>query len=188
MHLRSTGVSVRWRPGLKSAILTTAAPARRSWHCARFGFDEVEGRTMEWHSDEDLRKLEEALMALPEENDPMLLPEFDGFCAGLITSPEMIPPSVWLAKVWGEGGAPEFESLADMQATLDLLMAHYNRVATALMMPGEYFPVMDEDQRNGDILWEFWMLGFLAAMQLRPEAWGKIAASRNVRAIKALKK
>ncbi|WP_212635429.1 SEC-C metal-binding domain-containing protein, partial [Rhodobacter capsulatus] len=28
----------------------------------------------------------------------------------------------------------------------------------------------------------------LAAMQLRPEAWGKIAASRNVRAIKALKK
>lgn len=143
---------------------------------------------MEWHSDEDLRKLEEALMALPEENDPMLLPEFDGFCAGLISCPEMIPPSVWLAKVWGEGGAPEFESLADMQATLDLLMAHYNRVATALMMPGEYFPVMDEDQRNGDILWEFWMLGFLAAMQLRPEAWGKIAASRNVRAIKALKK
>ncbi len=59
---------------------------------------------MSWHTDKDLDQLDAALMALPEENDPMMLSEFDGFCAGLITCPELIPPSVWLREVWGPGG------------------------------------------------------------------------------------
>ena len=125
-------------------------------------------------------------MALPEENDPMILTEFDGFCAGLITCPEMIAPSVWLSEVWGPRGAPEFKDLSEMQAMLDLIMAHYNRVASLLMMDGEYYPVMDEDQRNGDILWEFWMMGFVSAMRLRPEAWESVGRCGNARAIKAL--
>jgi uncharacterized protein len=141
-----------------------------------------------WHSNKNLDLLDAALMALPEENDPMILTEFDGFCAGLITCPELIPPSVWLAKVWGPGGPPEFESLSEMQAILDLIMAHYNCVASLLMTSGDYFPVMDEDRRNGDILWEFWMLGFLAAMRLRPEAWNAIERSGDARARKALEK
>ncbi|MGV8988963.1 MAG: UPF0149 family protein [Cypionkella sp.] len=143
---------------------------------------------MSWHADEDLERLDAALMALPADNDPMLLTEFDGFCAGLITCPEMIPPSVWLRQVWGPDGAPEFKNLAEMQATLDLIMAHYNRVAAMLMMPGEYFPVLDEDRRNGDILWEFWMLGFLAAMRLQPKAWEAVGESGDARALKAYHK
>lgn len=141
---------------------------------------------MTWHTDEELERLDAALMALPEDNDPMILAEFDGFCAGLITCPEMIPPSVWLREVWGKGGPPEFENLSAMQATLDLIMAHYNRVVSMLMMTGEYFPVMDEDRRTGDILWEFWMSGFLAAMRLRPEAWDTAKRSGNRRALEAL--
>jgi uncharacterized protein len=56
------------------------------------------------------------------------------------------------------------------------------------MKSGNYFPVMDEDRRNGDILWEFWMLGFLAAMRLRPGAWNAIERSGDARARKALEK
>lgn len=143
---------------------------------------------MTWHSDHELDCLDAALMALPQDNDPMLLTEFDGFCAGLITCPEVISPSAWLKHVWGSGGMPEFKDLAEMQVMIDLIMAHYNRVAALLMMQGEYYPVMDEDRRNGDILWEFWMMGFVAAMRLRPEAWAGISRSGNVRAINALKK
>lgn len=142
---------------------------------------------MDWHSDEDLDRLDAALMALPEDNDPMLLTEFDGFCAGLVTCPELIPPSVWLKHVWGLGGPPEFRDLSEMQAVLDLVMAHYNRVVEMLMVSGVYSPVLDEDQRNGDILWEFWMTGFSAAMRLRPAAWDAIRHSGDARAIKALK-
>ena len=105
-----------------------------------------------WHTDAELERLDEVLMALPEDNDPMILTEFDGFCAGLITCPEMISPSAWLSQVWGRGGAPEFKDLSEMQAMIDLVMAHHNRVAALLMMQGEYYPVMDEDRRNGDIL------------------------------------
>lgn len=139
-----------------------------------------------WHSDEELDRLAEALLALPEDNDPMILAEFDGFCAGLITCPEMIPPSVWLSKVWGTAGPPEFDSVEEFQVVVDLVMAHYNRVAGMLMIPGEYFPVLDEDQRNGDIIWEFWMIGFVAAMRLRPDAWDLIENSTDKRAKKAL--
>ena len=142
---------------------------------------------MTWHTDEELDRLDSALMELPEDNDPMILTEFDGFCAGLIICPEMIAPSAWLPEVWGPGGAPEFKDLSEMQVMLDLIMAHYNRVASLLMMQGEYYPVMDEDRRNGDILWEFWMMGFAAAMRLRPEAWAAIGRSGNARAIKAFK-
>ena len=142
---------------------------------------------MTWHTDAELDRLDAALMALPEDNDPMILTELDGFCAGLITCPEMIAPSVWLSQIWGPGGAPEFKDLSEMEATLDLIMAHYNRVASILMMPGEYYPVMDEDWRNGDILWEFWMMGFVAAMRLRPGAWEAIGRSDNARPAKALK-
>lgn len=143
---------------------------------------------MNWHSEAELERLDAVLMALPEENDPMLLTEFDGFCAGLITCPELIPPSVWLTKVWGEGGPPPFESIANMQATLDLIMAHYNRVAGMLVTPGAYFPVLDVDARNGDVLWEFWMMGFLEAMELRAGSWDVIRQSGDARATRALKK
>ncbi len=73
-----------------------------------------------------------------------------------------------------------------MQTLLDLIMAHYNRVASMLAAPGEYFPVMDEDQRNGDILWEFWLMGYLAAMRLRPDAWKVIERRGTAQAKKAL--
>ena len=142
---------------------------------------------LDWHSDDDLERLDAALMALPEENEPMLLTEFDGFCAGLITCPDMIPPSVWLGQVWGPGGLPEFENLSDMQALLDLVTAHYNRVAVLLMQPGAYYPVLDEDRRNGDVLWEFWMMGFVAARRFRPEAWNLIRESDDARAKRALR-
>lgn len=143
---------------------------------------------MTWHADAELDRLDAAFMALPEANEPMMLTEFDGFCAGLLTCPEMIPPSVWLKHVWGLAGPPEFDSLVEMNAFLDLVMAHYNRVVAMLGVPGAYYPVMDEDRRNGDILWEFWMMGFLAAMRLKPEAWEAIGRSGDTRAIRALKR
>jgi hypothetical protein len=47
----------------------------------------------------------------------------------------MIPPSAWLREVWGPKGPPAFGSIEEMQATLDLVMGHYNRVAEMLVPP-----------------------------------------------------
>lgn len=41
-------------------------------------------------TDEDLDQLNALPLPLPVEADGMLLSAFDGFCAGLIVSPEMV--------------------------------------------------------------------------------------------------
>jgi len=84
------------------------------------------------HSQRQLNQLSECLIALPPENDGMLLSEFDGFVAGILVCPEMILPSEWLPIVWGEEIAPHFADMDQAKATLDAVMAHYNRVARGL--------------------------------------------------------
>jgi uncharacterized protein len=140
----------------------------------------------DWHSPEDLKRVDAALMALPEENGAMLLPEFDGFCAGLLVCPEMVSPSEWLALVWGQDTPPEFDSTEHMQSVLDLIMGHYNRVAGLLTPPAYFGPVIDEVQATGEVMWEFWMEGFTTAMALRPDAWKKITRSDDTHAMTAL--
>jgi len=107
------------------------------------------------HTDAELDRLDALFLEQPPENDGMLLSEFDGFCAGLIVCPDTIPPSEWLPLVWGEDAAPSFDTLGDYQAALDLIMAHYNRVARSLMPPSSgYLPVLEIDTNSGETLWE----------------------------------
>ena len=54
-------------------------------------------------------------------------------------------------------------------------MEYYNSVARTLMeRPDRYSPLFSVDTRNGDILWELWIEGFEAAVELRPDAWQKL--------------
>jgi Uncharacterised protein family (UPF0149) len=81
----------------------------------------------------------------------MFLSEFDGFCAGVIVCPEMIPPSEWLPHVFGGNGPLEFEGEETHQKTLDLIMEHYNSVARSLMPPEtEYGPVFEHDTNTDE--------------------------------------
>ena len=52
-------------------------------------------------SEQDLDQLDALLRALPVENVPMSLSELDGFVAGILSCPDVIPPSEWLPHVWG---------------------------------------------------------------------------------------
>lgn len=125
-------------------------------------------------------------MALAETNeDIMFLSEFDGFCAGLILCPALIPPSQWLKEVWGGTGEPEFESLEAFQAALDLIMGHYNRVARMLTAPASYGPVMSEDLTSGQALFGDWVEGFVHVVRLHPSAWQRLTESGDQEAIAA---
>ena len=123
------------------------------------------------------KRLSEALLDLHE--DAMLLEELDGFVAGLLVCPEMIPPSVWLPLVWNrEGGEWAFEDLAHANKVMGLVMEHYNDVALALFeAPDTYAPLFAVDQPNGEVLWELWIEGFNMAAKLRPEAWLPLMAA-----------
>jgi uncharacterized protein len=121
-------------------------------------------------SEDHLDALETFLMSL--DDDAMMVSEFDGFCAGLIVCPEMIPPSEWLPHVWGPTGMPAFDDFAEMQKGMDLIMAHYNDVAMSLSPPHvQYAPIYEVDTRTDEVLWEAWIIGFELAMSLRGAAW-----------------
>jgi len=135
------------------------------------------------HSEADLDRLEALFLEQPPENDGMLLSEFDGFCAGLIVCPDVIPPSAWLPHVWGDDVAPSFDSPAEYQSALDLVMEHYNRVARSLMPPSSgYLPVLEVDPVSGETMWELWVEGFERAMALRPDCWEAIVESGDAEA------
>ena len=102
--------------------------------------------------------------------------ELDRFVAGLIVCPELIPPSDWLAEVWGKD--PEFDDIGSAEAALEALMEHYNRIAHALAHePEAYAPIFEIDESTGQVLWEAWIGGFERAMRLRMEAWERIVRS-----------
>ena len=58
---------------------------------------------------------------------------------------------------------------------LGLIMDHYNDVALTLIEhPERYRPLFAIDMRDGDVIWEVWIEGFVRAVDLRPAAWQKL--------------
>jgi uncharacterized protein len=124
--------------------------------------------------DDYLDELDALLLYLGDEG--LLLSELDGFLTGVIVSPDLVPPSDWVARVWG-GGTPPFETADELQRFVDLVMHHYNELITSLGSPAGFEPLFDTDDRNGDLLWELWIDGFAAAMKLAPRGWNRLRAS-----------
>ena len=124
------------------------------------------------------QQLSDALLDLGE--DAMVLVELDGFVAGILVCPEMIPPSDWLPLVWNSEGSsdPVFKDLAHANKVMGLVMEYYNQVALALFeQPDSYAPLFPVDTRNDDVIWEVWIEGFDKAAKLRPQAWLPLAAA-----------
>lgn len=139
----------------------------------------------------DIERLHSYLLSLPEDNEPMLMEELDGFLAGIVVCPEMIMPSRWLPHVWSETANPEhapvFDDAKQAQTVTGLIMDHYNSIAESLVTGGgAYQPVFAIDTRNDDVLWEMWAEGFGRAMTLDSASWHAIIASGDIEAISAL--
>ena len=139
------------------------------------------------HPRQELDKLEWLLHKHAQNADAMDLSEFDGFCSGLIVCPEMVMPSEWLPFVFGQKGGLEFENTADLDASMALIMEHYNRVARFLTPPCHSFEtIYGSDPNSDDVLWEPWVSGFARAMEIRPKAWDKIMSCGDMDIIEGL--
>ena len=107
----------------------------------------------------------------------MNLESLDGYFAALICGPVMVLPSEYLPEVWGE----DFSFDNDRQASeiLDLLMRHWNTIASALMhtleVPDVYLPVLIEDA-EGIAHGNDWAQGFMRGVRGRP-AWRELLDS-----------
>ena len=135
-----------------------------------------------------LTELDAALLALPAGEEVMLVGELDGFLTSVLVCPELVMPSEWLPCVWGgaeEETAPVFESGAELERLVGLVMRHYNAIVRSLQRD-RLAPLFDVDERNGDVLWELWMAGFARAMALRPDAWDDVLESADEDAATAM--
>ncbi len=136
-----------------------------------------------------LRKLDAALDALAPPADPMLLSQLDGYLAGILVCPELIMPDEWLPAVWGQDGDTElvFEDEQQLQTAVESVMKLYNSISQDLGRgDGRYAPLFDIHIESGEVVCVFWLLGFSAAMSLRPESWLQIAMGDDENAIAAL--
>jgi uncharacterized protein len=136
-------------------------------------------------SDQDLDQLDALLRGLPVENGPMSLSELDGFVAGILSCPDVIPPSEWLPHVWGESGETNVLNGTTAERTLGAVMAHYNAAAEAMTNSLWVEPIYEVDPNSDETLWEPWVDGFNRAMALRPDAWERLLdqADEETRAV-----
>ena len=106
----------------------------------------------------------------------MLLTELDGFLTGLVVCPEAILPAEWMTVVWGveANGIPPFEDPLDVQWFATAVSARRDEIARDLAR-SRLQPILDVDERDGEVLWEYWVDGFAEAISLRPDVWEALA-------------
>ena len=130
-------------------------------------------------AEEDLQQLGRKLRKLAEEGAAMPVVEMDGFVAGLQVLPEVVPAPEWMVHVWGAGTA--FSDIAEAAEMEAALLGHYHGVGRTLEEePAQYRPLLEEDMRDGGVVWKPWILGFARAMRLRPAAWARIESSDDL--------
>src|SRR5205814_1526797 len=107
----------------------------------------------------------------------MKIEELDGFFAALIAGPEIVMPSEYLPEVFGGemSNTCEFDSLDEANATLALLIRHWNDIAHTLGKDAVYMPRLLEDE-NGVTRGNDRARGFMRGVDLRPDGWKMLIA------------
>lgn len=128
-------------------------------------------------SDEAFEALEEILTSELVPEDCMDLEMLDGFLAGVLLSPRVIPVERWLPAVWSahEDGV-SFGSGSAVQRAIHLVLSYYNELATTIGLDEEdetcwepfCFAPADGDAIG---LGDEWIEGFAQGLDLWPQDW-----------------
>jgi len=138
-------------------------------------------RKSEYISDKQLEELDRFLLERVDEEttDPdkdegiIDLSELDGFFAAIVSSPEMIPPSVWLPAVWGDF-EPVWESQNQAERIIGLLIEVMSSVNSTLShSPHQYQPLFEhrEVDHNTFVIVDEWCFGYMRGVGLSDEPW-----------------
>jgi uncharacterized protein len=133
-------------------------------------------------SDEELNDLDELLSVLPSDG-AMNIEALDGYLTGLLLAPQKLadlPGDDWLPVVWGGDQEPDPKPFVSGKQRKKVVMAVLRHVHSIVMAwthaPKAWEPIFsfadgeDENTEYADA--EDWAAGFLAAVNLAPEAWG----------------
>jgi len=96
----------------------------------------------------------------------------DGFFTALICAPQLIMPSQYLPEILG-GEDAAYESIAQAERSMTILMAHWNHIAHILQNGDVYLPILLEDS-NDLALGNDWANGFIRGMDFHPADWSEL--------------
>src|ERR1700748_2530720 len=140
-------------------------------------------------TEEELSRLDDLLTTLPADGS-MTLDGMDGFLTALLVGPAPIGPSSdWLPMIWGgerEPAPAPFSSNQKKKRTTVLVLRHLRSIEAALSGPPDawepVFSVAEVPGTQGEELADAtdWCMGFLAAMDLAPDAWAPLNADPEV--------
>ncbi len=105
----------------------------------------------------------------------MNLEELDGFFSALIAGPEPVMPSEYNREVFGGEMSEivEFCNLDEAQEILNLMMRHWNKIASTLYKGEIHVPLIFEDER-GELHGNDWARGFMRGMHMRHDGWSEL--------------
>ena len=112
-------------------------------------------------TDTELDQLSTILARFGDKHS-MNLEQLDGYLAALICGPELVPPSKYLPKIWGDQTV--FEDTSSAQVFMSLLVRHWNAIADTLNSGEVYLPLLLED-KSGITHGNGWANGFLRGME-----------------------
>ena len=142
-------------------------------------------------TEEELSSLDDLLTNLPSDGS-MTLDGMDGFLTALLVGPTPIASlktSDWLPTIWGGDQEPApapFASNQKRKRTTVLVLRHLRSIEAALSGPPDawepVFSVAELPGTQGEELVDAtdWCMGFLAAMDLTPDAWAPLDADPGV--------
>lgn len=93
-------------------------------------------------NDDDFDRLEELLEAEIFQDDAMRLDEIQAMLCAVVSSPEPVPPAVWLPEALGKGLTAETEGDPLIGEVVELLMRLNNDIAGQLMADDTIAPML----------------------------------------------
>jgi uncharacterized protein len=130
-------------------------------------------------SEAELDQLSGFLAGL-DSPDALSLEGMDGLFSALIAGPRTVLPSEYLPLIWGGELADEnaFASLAEANATLSLIMRHWNSIASELETESVHVPLVFEVE-TGVVPGREWARGFMRGVQLARSGWNELFGSNE---------
>ena len=108
----------------------------------------------------------------------MDLSELDGFLAGLVAGPEVVPRGEWLAEIW-DNEEPDYANAAEREAVEQAIFDRYAAIESGLdATPLGYSAILWQDE-SGTAVAEDWAAGFMQAVTLRAAAWQPALADED---------
>jgi uncharacterized protein len=137
-------------------------------------------------SEAEIGELDAFLTSEATSDECMDIGTLDGFLTALVIGPQLVAPGVWLPVVWGGTSEPTFESEAQAERIIGLMLRRMNMISGMFSENSAGFdPLLYEREMNGKQLWlvDDWCAGFLRAMELSAEAWDPLVDDKTNRVL-----